>query len=298
MAIRPGYLLRETRINLLRNPMLTAATVLTTTVSLSMLGLLVLMGYATGNAFNRWEEGVEFIVYMYPTADEASITAVRDKLDTSDQVVEFEYADQKQAYAEFERMFEGEEDLRSTIRPSDLPTWFEVKPTESNAEFVSVLAAPFESMQGVMKVVDASEELKKIQDFVYFIRRVAVIGMVLLGVATLLLISNSIQTAVYARRREIEVMRLVGASNWFVRTPFIFEGTVQGLLGAIIAATGVWVLAGRYGATIQDLFPTGLFASFVWTSRQLSWVVAQILVVGTILGAVVSAIAVTFYLRD
>lgn len=298
MAMRPGYLVRETATNLFRNPMLTAATVLTTTVSLAMLGLFSLMGSATSNAFNRWEEGVEFIVYMTPGAGADSVEAVRTELENSDQVLDFEYANQDRAYDEFQRMFDGEDELLSTIRPTDLPTWFQVKPTDSDADFVQVLAGPFGAMEGVMKVVDASEELKKIQDFVYFIRRVAGVGMLLLGVATLLLISNSIQTAVYARRDEIEVMRLVGASNWFVRTPFVFEGTVQGLMGATIAALGVFGLAAQYDQTIDRLFPTGLFSSFVWTAQQRNLTVALLAVVGPLLGSIVSAVAVTFYLRE
>jgi len=127
--------------------------------------------------------------------------------------------------------------------------------------------------------------------------RFASIGAGVLLVASLLLIFNTIQTAVFSRRREIEVMRLVGATNWYIRTPFVLEGLITGVVGAAIASLGAWILQiGWQGSFQQRLTPT-LFDSIRWTNGQFNWTILWLFVIGSVVGAVGSAASVSWYLR-
>jgi cell division transport system permease protein len=125
-------------------------------------------------------------------------------------------------------------------------------------------------------------------------RAVTLALSVALLVAAVILIWNTIRTAMVSRRREIEIMKLVGATNWFIRVPFLIEGILQGLLGSLLAwiglATTNWLWTNRVPLTDLDI--DALRA----TSAQFNWVVLLVFVVGGIVGGVSSAFAATRYL--
>jgi cell division transport system permease protein len=112
-----------------------------------------------------------------------------------------------------------------------------------------------------------------------------------------LLIFNAIRTAVFARRREIEVMRLVGASNWFIRLPFMAEGMVQGVLGAFAAAGLTWGFDALWKANFVNQVSFELLNQIKWGAGDLWTAVIMILVVGAVTGAIGSGIAVGRYLK-
>ena len=240
MAVRADYILRETGSNLVRNLTLTFAAVLTVAVSLAMVAASYLIGAGINNSFLGLRSDVDLFVYMNPAATAEQIKAMEKTLDSSPQVGEFDFYDSARSYDEFKRLFRDQPDLVNTIKPEDLPQSFRIKPKSTDAEIVSSLGDELEAKEGVLRVEYAAEYAKRMQTSVRTLNTwVLIVGGVLIA-ASVLLIFNTIRTAVFARRREIEVMRLVGASNWFIRLPFIVEGLVHGLLGAALAAVGAW----------------------------------------------------------
>ena len=119
----------------------------------------------------------------------------------------------------------------------------------------------------------------------------------MLLVAAVLLICNTIRTAIFARRREIEVMKLVGATNWFIRVPFMLEGLVQGLVGAVVACVGVWSLNAFWKSRVIDGIEQEQLKALVVSAGELQFVFIVVLVVGALAGAIGSAVAVTRYLQ-
>ncbi|MGH9153646.1 MAG: permease-like cell division protein FtsX [Acidimicrobiales bacterium] len=273
MALSLDYVVRETASNLRRNLLMTAAAVLTVAVSLSLVGGALLLKQGVSRASLQWRGGVELSVFMLPEATPEQSQAVERELSQMPEVKEFTYVDQNAAFEEFRQMFANSPDLVESVTPADLPPSYRVVPKQ--AEFVDVVGSRFRDRPGVKEVVfarDVVETLLKVTRALQ-IGIVSVAGVLLLS--AVLLILNTIQMAIFARRREVAVMKLVGATNWFIRIPFMLEGMVQGIVGATAAFGVVAVvrnlLAGAVGENelgmqllpvASDVVGTGLFVLF------------------------------------
>ncbi|HVM01407.1 MAG TPA: permease-like cell division protein FtsX [Acidimicrobiales bacterium] len=291
MALSLDYVVRETASNLRRNLLMTAAAVLTVAVSLSLVGGALLLKQGVSRASLQWRGGVELSVFMLPEATPEQSQAVERELSQMPEVKEFTYVDQNAAFEEFKQMFANSPDLVESVTPADLPPSYRVVPKQ--AEFVDVVGSRFRDRPGVKEVVfarDVVETLLKVTRALQ-IGIVSVAGVLLLS--AVLLILNTIQMAIFARRREVAVMKLVGATNWFIRIPFMLEGMVQGIVGATAAFGVVAVvrnlLAGAVGENelgmqllpvASDVVGTGLFVMFA----------------GAVIGTVGSAFAVRRFL--
>ncbi len=242
MALKVSYMLRETGTNLVRRISLTIAAILTISISLALFGSALLARDGVANATARWEGGIEFVVWMNPEADADQDAAIRRSIDESPAVRDFTYVSQDEALAEFQDMFVDSPDLLDAVEATDLPPSYRVVPVDPDADVVVELGSQFLNQPGVRDVVFASEAIKDIQTQADRISQgLLYVGIVLLFAAALLIL-NTIVVAIGARRQEIEVMKLVGASNWFIRLPFMLEGLVHGIVGAGLAVGGMVIV--------------------------------------------------------
>ena len=295
MALKLDYVLRETGTNLVRNFSLTIASVLTVFVSLSLVAASLLIQDAVSNATARWEGGIEFIVFLQPEVSEDQTSAVERALEESPQVEGFTYVDQDETFEEFKDLFADSPQIVETVTPDILPPSFRVVPADKQPETIEGLRTVFEAQPGVREVVAATDTIRTIQNMSRLFQFISILVAGVLVVCAALLVLNSIRMAMYARRREIEVMKLVGASNWFIRVPFMLEGVVQGLLGAI-AAVGA-ATAVRWG--VEEIATSRRFtvlSGFVVESGEFRVTVMILLVAGAAIGALGSAFAVSRYL--
>ncbi len=136
-------------------------------------------------------------------------------------------------------LFQDSPQLIETVTPEILPPSFRVAPTVQDPDVVQALGDQFKTKPGVYDVVFAFEVVKRIQETFNKIGVRFLLAAGLLLLAALMLILNTIRVAMFARRREIEVMKLVGATNWFIRVPFIVEGIIQTLIGAAVAVASM-----------------------------------------------------------
>ncbi len=239
MALKITYMLRETGTNLKRRISLTIAAILTISISLALFGSALLARDGVANATARWEGGIEFVIWMNPEADADQDAAIRRSLDESPAIQSSTYVSQDDALVEFQDMFMDSPDLLDAVEAADLPPSYRVVPVDPDADVVVELGSQFLNQPGVRDVVFASEAIKDIQTQADRISRGLLwVGVVLLFAAALLIL-NTIVVAIGARRQEIEVMKLVGASNWFIRLPFMLEGLVHGIVGAGFAVLGM-----------------------------------------------------------
>ena len=194
---------------------------------------------------------------------------MRNSLEDNPQVESVDFLDEDATFAEFQRLFADQPDFVSAIKPEELPQSFRVKPSSTDADVVSAVGAEFEDEPGVLRVEYAEEYARQVQRSLTTLNSwVRIFGIALIFVSVLL-IFNTIRTAVFARRREIEVMRLVGASNWFIRLPFMTEGMVQGILGAIAAAGLTWGFDALWKANFVNQVCFELLNQIKWTSGDL-----------------------------
>jgi cell division transport system permease protein len=296
MAIKVDYIAREVGTNLRRNLTLTLASVLTVAVSLSLVGSALLIRQGVQNATQRWNNGIEFIVFMNPDVSAEQDAAVRSDLEESPQVDEFTYIDKDQAFEEFQDLFADTPGMVESVTPDILPPSYRVVPRDTDAAAIQALGETFESKPGVREVVFAAETVKTFQRLSRILSY-AILGVaIVLALASLMLILNTIRMAMFARRREIQVMKLVGATNWFIRIPFMVEGLIQGLLGAVIAVGAVVGLNVVFNRQLDNADDLVLLQGIVVDNSSVMWISVLVLGVGCFIGAVGSAFAVSRFL--
>lgn len=293
MALSLDYVVRETATNLRRNLLMTTAAVLTVAVSLSLFGGSLLLKKGIDRATIRWRGGVDLSIFMDPKATAEQSQAIEQQLATMPEVKSVDHYDHDEAYAEFKEMFKNSPEEIQSVTPADLPTSYRVVP--KRAEDAQFIADRFRSSPGVIDVALA----QKIVDSIIKITNVArwlifAISSVLLLSASLLIL-NTIRMAIFARRREVAVMKLVGATNWFIRVPFMLEGMIQGLAGAAVAF-GVVILIRSGVQWLVDHYELGLLDQVVVSSGDAIATGSMILLIGGLVGGVGSFVAVRRFL--
>ena len=292
------YVLRETGQNLWRNILLAVATVVTVGVSLAMFGGFMLFQVAVDSATARWQDGVEFIVWMNTDAGTDEDSSVRNQLDESPGVERWEYVDREQSYEEFQEFFEDTPEVLDIFTAEGVPPYFRVVPTDPDPDVVEELGSQFKGKPGVRTVTFAGDVIRDVQNLSNRAGRVLFIGSIILLGASTLLILNTLAVAISNRRAEIEIMRLVGATKWFIRVPFMLEGLVQGLLGALVAITSNALLRNYVIDQFSDADGLQLLAGFKVDDAAMLQV--NLLVVAIAVGVAVigSNLAVAMHLNE
>lgn len=293
---RVFFLVREAMVNLKRNFLVVAGAVLAVFISLTLaFGALVVNEILAINTV-AWQEGVHVIVFLNDAgangvpadAHEALLAEVRGW----DEVEDAFYVNKAEAWVEFQEIFEGQEELLD-IDPSVLPASIRIELV--SIELHSSVQFKLETdTLTVLRVQTAAEEIEQLQNLSNVLNVLGIGLAVVLGISAVVLIANTIRLAIYARRDEVEIMKLVGASNWYIRIPFLLEGLIEGLVGAAAAVFTVWVLSDRLAeATISfALFRLDIGNSFFFTRGVV------FLLFGASAGVVGSLLGLSRYLRD
>jgi cell division transport system permease protein len=296
MAIKLDYVARETATNLTRNVTLTLASVLTVVVSLTLFGSAFMLNQGVNNANDRFKGGIEFIVYLQPEAPQEQMDSVQRDLEANPDVERIEFVNQDETYEEFKDLFGDSPQLVETVTAEILPPSFRVAPKVQDPDVVQELGRQFEKKPGVYAVVFAFEVVKRIQETFNKIGVRFLIASGLLLLAALMLILNTIRVAMFARRREIEVMKLVGATNWFIRVPFIVEGIIQTLIGAGVAVASMTFVIRPFIDELSKDKVLPIFQGFEVTDANLVFTNLLVVAVAVVIGAIGSAVAVSRFL--
>lgn len=296
MIYRFWYFFRETGVSLWRNLSLTLAAILTVGISLSLVGTSLLVREGAERATAQFQEGVEFIVFMNADATPEQDAAIRDVLDTSPAISGFAYVDKLAAYEEFRGLFSDKPELLDSVTPDVMPPSYRIVPADPDSANVAELARQFSAQPGVREVATATDAIRQIEDFSTRVSQVLLVAAVVLVAVSALLILNTVFTAIGARRGEIEVMKLVGATNWFVRIPFMLEGTIHGLIGAALAIPALFVVEDQVLSYFQESDVVPLFRGFAVPDGYVWDTSIWLLLLGGAVGMFGSAVAVTRYL--
>ena len=226
MAVSVDYVVRETASNLWRNRLMTIAAVLTVAVSLSLVGAALLLRQGSANATGTLERGTQVTVWMEPNANAQEIAAVRTQLS------QLNYVTQPCAYWNKERNFTEARRLLPTdvfqaTTQAEMPTSYWCTPV-ALADAAQVVHT-FSGTAGVLSVTEPQQTIHNEETVINVSKWVCLAIAIVLIVSAAVLILNTIRMAIFARRREVSVMKLVGATNWFIRVPFMSEGLLQGL---------------------------------------------------------------------
>ena len=298
MSGKLRFLLAETGQNIWRNIALTLASIIVVGASLALFGSSQLVARGVDNATQRWEGGIEFVVFMKPDADEAQDAAIESALVESEGSVinSWTYVDQQETYEEFIVYFNDSAELSDIVRPDQMPPSYRVRPVDPDVEAVEALGKTFEAKPGVRSVVFASEVIREIQSNAEKISNATLWSGVALLVASTIMILTTLSIAISSRRNEIEIMKLVGASNWFIRVPFMIEGMVQGVVGALIALPGLMFVRTYLIEDFSKSDNLRLLEGFRVTDGEFLLISLAVIAIGTLVATIGSIFAVSRYL--
>jgi cell division transport system permease protein len=285
------YVARETVHNLRRNLLMTSAAVLTVAVSLALVGGALLLREGVQNATVQWKGGVELSVFLKPEVTREQVDAVEQSLRSSPDVKRVSFVSKPEAYQEFKTLFANSPDMVETVTPDNLPPSFRVVPR--SAEKVKMIGEPFKDDAGVYKVSYAEEQVNTLLKVTRALQILILVVASVLLLSAAVLILNTIRMAIFARRREVAVMKLVGATNWFIRVPFMFKGMVQGLFGAGVAFLVVYLGRNVVQNAVRN---NDLFHQFYVSGGEVVSTGMFIVLVGGVVGAIGSAVAVSRFL--
>lgn len=290
--MRAKYVLAEMLVGLWRNVTMTIAMIITMIVSLSMLGASLLMYMQVDEMKGHYYEQVEVSIYLEKSIDDAQRSAIKAQLDGDPLVKSVLWETKEMAYENFKEQFRDAPDLVNAIGADELPESFRVA-LKDPQKFDQINAA-YAGLPGVDTVVDQQKLLQKIFDILGSIQNLSLVVAGFMGLAALLLVANTIQVAAYSKRREVAVMKLVGASNWFIQAPFVLEAVFAALLGSILA----WVMLVVGKIVLID----GKLAALTDLLLPVSWGNVNLMLpilagIGSVVSAVTAWVTLRFYIR-
>ncbi|MFV2101826.1 permease-like cell division protein FtsX [Micromonospora sp. LOL_024] len=290
--MRMKYVLSEVLVGLWRNVTMTIAMIITLAVSLTMLGASGLIYTKVADMKQLYFENIEVSIFLNADVTDEQRTDIAGRLEADPLISQVTYVNKDEAFQRFQEMFRDSPDLLSAVKADQLPESYRLKLV--NPEEYKTISDQYVAIEGVDQVVDQSQVLDKIFNLFTAGQNIALVAAIAMAVAALLLVANTIQVAAYSKRREVAVMKLVGASNWFIQAPFVLEAVVAGLIGSVLGlgaliALKVFLFDGALSAL------QGLFAPVSWGEVFLTFPLMA--GIGGVISAVTAWVTLRFYLR-
>ena len=300
--MRSNFVFSEIWIGLRRNLTMTAALIVVVAISLSLLGTGLLFVKQVDATRTYWQGQAEVSVYLcyaesanpncHGAVTNEQTTVLESRLKAMPQVQSVSFVSQAQAWALYKQAFTNNQSYISTLKETDMPPSLEIK-THNAGSDDSVVVSEMTGAQGVDSVIDEMSILAKFYSLLDGLRNAVVIVALILVVAAILLVANTIRLSAFNRRRETGIMRLVGASNFYIQLPFLLEGVIAGLLG--------WILAVALLIGVKSLLLNNLQQYFNYnvglSAADLIEVIVLAMVIGVALCGITSFLTLRRYLR-
>lgn len=294
---RLRYIVEDALTNLRRSGWGGVASVATISVSFVIVGIFLIITGNLGALVADWKEQFQVTVFLEDNITGDQLALLRKRVQSERAVKSATYTSKAEALQQFKREMQGKESLLEGLGENPIPASLQLRVHEAyqTPEALKQLTASLSRLEGVEDVMYGQEWVDRLSSVIQVLRLLGLSVGLALGLASLLIVSNTIRLAVYARAEEIEVMRLVGASRLHIRIPFVLEGVIQGTLGAVLA---LLLLLGAYRATLWQIqmTPGQIFGMGVGSFLAPEWVVLMV-VVGAGVGAFGSLISVGRFLR-
>ena len=246
-----GYAIVTAVVNLYRHGTQSASAIFATVVMLLVLNGFLLVVSTLNLAIQALEQKVNVIAYLKEEVDDETGEALRDRIGTVGSVVETVYLSKTAAMARLREQLADRAELLDMVSGNPLPASVEVRVRDaSEVRKVAEILRADQSVDEVTVPEDAVDSLIRLAQAARFGGALTIIGFA--GV-TVVVIGNTIRLAVYARRQEIELMRLVGATDWFIRWPFVIEGMLYGIVGAVIVGAVTLMALGSVQGALLDV---------------------------------------------
>jgi cell division transport system permease protein len=302
--MRAQFVLQEVWTGLRRNLTMTIALVVVVAISLALLGTGLLFVKQVDNTRTYWQGKVQLSIYLCTNtsvspqchqngqATQAEKNQIAADLRALPQVEKVYYESQAQAYLHFRQDFSRDPSFTNLVTRAEIPDSFQVKLRNAQADF-NIVAGTVQGRPGVDQIVNDSSILAKFYKLLDGARNAVVIIAIVLIIAAILLVANTIRLSAFNRRRETAIMRLVGASNFYVQLPFLVEGVIAGMFGWLLAAALLIAVKQLGLDTLQQYFPYNVQLS----ATDLVEVILLAMVMGVVLCGATSFLTLRRYLR-
>ncbi len=294
MKIRTSeYFIREVFMSLRRNNWMSLASIGTVAVSLFIFGMFLMLVLNMNKMAESLESQVQINVYLEDSVDREQARDMEKDLQELEGVQAVTFVTKDEAMEKFkERLGDQKSLLEALDDTNPLPDSFEVMITQP--DLVKNAAATIEKWDGVESAKYGQDVMEHLFDITRLIRIFGFALMLVLAFATLFIISNTIRLTVFARRKEIAIMKYVGATDWFIRWPFVLEGMVLGLFGSIVSAIALRLV---YTGIAEKIYTTLAFFPLIPEEPFLTYITVVVILSGMAIGSIGSAVSIKKFLK-
>ena len=295
---RLRYFMGRALTNIRQNVFVNVVTVGTITLALLIVSLFLLLFVNLETAADNWSEKVQVTIYFDKELTSQEQSDLKSRIQALPATSKVTWVSRDEALKRFKGRLKGQETLLDGIRPEVLPTSFEIslKKTSRSSEAVDAYVAKLKTIVGAGEIQYGEEWVRRFNTFLTFMRIVGGLVGGFLILAVIFIVSNTIQLTIYARRDELEVMSLVGATRLFIKMPYLLEGLLQGLAGGVISL--LLLLA----VHLLFLHNAGNFLSFNPATAGLAFLppeyIAGLLGAGAVLGFLGSLAALRRFINE
>jgi len=287
-----GFYFREALLSFKRSALMSMATILSITTILIIVGVFLLISINSSLFLKNIESQLEIVVYLEDNISKAELNNLKSNITSIDGIKEVKYVSKEEAYQRLSKDLGEQKDILSAVEVNPLPASFDIQVKDPKA--IEQIANQIAKFKKVEEVEYGRETAEKLLNFTYIFRRAGILVLALLIFASILIISNIIKITVYARRNEIEIMSLAGATSWFIKWPFIIEGFLQGFISAIFSAI---ILYNFYFFAVNRVHQVIPFLPLVVVNIDLLPVGIVIVLLGSLVGILGSMFSVGKYLN-
>ncbi|MDP2208729.1 MAG: permease-like cell division protein FtsX [Bacteroidota bacterium] len=236
------YILKEGYSGFKRAKLAAAASVITISISLLLVGLFLIVSLNTSRIISLIEDKVEIEAFLQEPITKNQINEVQKSILFTPGVDSVQFISKEEAAQIFRQDFG--EDIYSVLDFNPLPPSFKIslKDHYKKTELASRVVESIRSIKGVEEVAYRKELIDFLEKRTLLLNIIGLVVGIIFGVSAIFLVANTIRLAIYSKRKIIQTMKLVGATKWFIRTPFLLEGILQGILGGIFSAIMLWVV--------------------------------------------------------
>jgi cell division transport system permease protein len=301
LIFKPKYFFGETFTSLRKNFLMFFTAISTVAITLFIVGFFLILVYDIQGVLSSIKSQVELAVYLKDNATDEFRNYLENEIKGWDEVSEVRFISKDQALERFKKENEGSEILKE-IQGNPLPASFEIR--LKSPEKVEQVALRFMTKEGsyvdgIDDVIYGQNYVQKLFSITAITGSIAFLIILMLLMAAIVLIFNTIRLSIHARRKEIEVMKLVGATNWFVRIPFIFEGFFEGFIGSLLSVFLLYFMSNYLlirgeKAIIDTLHVKDL--AILGTNNIILYIYTGIVVLGGIIGILSSNFALKRYI--
>lgn len=292
MSYGVNYFLREVRLNMQRNPLMNIACISNIIILSMCLGIFLILIWNMNNMLSTtFMQQIVIIARLEKNINSRDITRIRNEFKNIPNINESAFINKDRALMELQEKFGKQVDL-TNLKNNPLPNYFKIKVANENQ--IALTAGLVKKIKGVEEVKYGEGFTEKLLKIDKAIKIAGFLIIFLLLIVNIFVVSNTIRLTVFARSREIRIMQLVGAANWFIRWPFIIEGILQGIIGSLLSIVIIALTYPELAAQFHQQLP---FIPLIYPAIVITKLSVLLVIVGATVGAVGSFISVNKFLH-